>query len=145
MRARRWSAAYLLVAVVSAGCSNSTTPPSPVASTPNGLVIDGVRALEEGETVALTVSVTIPGGALKPVADDAAVTWSSSNKAIATVSDRGIVTAVRTGTVVISASLGQLGATANVTITPGPRLLLGLVRQIPDRVGIPGATIGVVD
>ena len=145
MRARRWSSACLLLVVMAAGCSNATTPPSPVPATPTGLIIGGVRALEEGETAALTVSVSIPGGASKAVAEDAVVTWSSSNKAIATVSDRGIVTAVRTGKVDISASFDQLRATATVTVTPGPRLFPGLVRQIPDLVVIPGATIAAVD
>src|SRR5262245_39074458 len=145
MRARRWSAAYLLVVVMSAGCSNSTTPPSPVPSTPNALIIDGVRALEEGETVALTLSVGIPGGLLKSVAEDAAVTWSSTNTAIATVSDRGIVTALKAGKVDIKASFDQLNATANMTVTPGPSIRPGLVRTIPDRVAIAGATVTVVD
>jgi hypothetical protein len=109
------------------------------------LIIGGVRALEEGETAALTVSVSIPDGTSKAVAEDAVVTWSSSNKAIATVSDRGILTAVRTGKVDIGASFEQLRATATVTVTPGPRLFPGLVRQIPDLIAIPGATIAVVD
>ena len=145
MRARRWSVAYLLVVAMSAGCSNSTTPPSPVPSTPNALIIGGVRALEEGATVTLTVSVSIPGGALKDVPEDAAVTWSSSNKSIATVSDRGVVTAIRTGKVDIKASFEKLSATANVTVTPGPKNFPVLVRQIPDRIGIPGATVTVVN
>src|SRR5262245_36875881 len=143
MRARNWSA-YLLLVVMAAGCSNPTTPPSPVPSTPTGLIIDGVRALEEGETAALTLSVSIPGGASKAVAADALVTWSSSNKAIATVSDRGVVTAVRTGKADISAAFDQLRATATVTITPGPRIFPGLVRQIPDRIGVQ-ATITAAD
>jgi Bacterial Ig-like domain (group 2) len=130
---------------MSAGCSNSTTPPSSVPSTPNALIIGGVRALEEGATVALTVSVSIPGGALKDVAEGAAVTWSSSNNAIATVSDRGVVTAIRTGRVDIKASLDQLSATANVTVTPGPPIISGYVYEIPGRNGIQGASIAVVD
>jgi Bacterial Ig-like domain (group 2) len=145
MRACRWSAAYLLVVAMSAGCSNSTTPPSPVPSTPNALIIGGVRALEEGATVTLTVSVSVPGGALKDVPEDAAVTWSSSNKSIATVSDRGVVTALRTGKVDIGASFDQLSAIASVTVTPGPPIFSGYVYEIPTRIGIQGSSIAVVD
>jgi len=121
---------------MSAGCAGSTTTPTPGSSLPNSLIIGGVRALQEGDTITLTLSVSIPGGPLKDVAEDAPVTWSSSNTAIATVSDRGVVTALKTGNVDINASFDQLAATASVTVTPGPRTFYGSVVKIPERVPI---------
>jgi hypothetical protein len=99
MRAGHCSAAYLLLVAMSVGCSNTTTPPTPVpvTVTESRLIIAGVRALTEGDTAALTVSVGVPGGGSKAVAEGASVRWSSDNKTIATVSDRGVVTAVQTG------------------------------------------------
>jgi hypothetical protein len=100
--------------------------------------------LEEGETAALTASVSMSDGASKAVAGGA-VTWSSSNKTIATVSDAGVVTAVRTGKVDISASFEQLRATANVTVTPGDPFTSGYVYEIPTKTGIQAASVVVVD
>src|SRR4029453_4545210 len=86
-----------------------------------------------------------PGGALKDVAEGAALTWSPSNNAIAPLSDRGVGTAIRPGRVHIKASLHQLSAPANVTVTPGPPITSGYVYEIPGRNGIQGASIAVVD
>jgi alpha-mannosidase len=46
------------------------------------------------------------------------VTWSSSNTDIVTVDQTGKITAVRTGTAVVSTSYGELKATANITVKP---------------------------
>ena len=52
------------------------------------------------------------GGGLQPVA----ATWSSSNTAIATVDQMGLVTAVADGTAVITASSDEATGTATVTV-----------------------------
>lgn len=49
-----------------------------------------------------------------------AVNWQSSNPLVATVSDKGLITAVGTGTTTISASAGGKAATLNVTVTIVP-------------------------
>lgn len=66
--------------------------------------------LTEGDTYSLKATV-------KP--DDAAdktPTWSSSNTEVATVSDKGVVTAVKAGTATITAKCGEKTATCAVTV-----------------------------
>ena len=63
--------------------------------------------VEEGKTVALTAKVQPDN------ATDKTVTWTSSNKAIATVAD-GVVTGVAAGQAVITAKAGDKEATCTV-------------------------------
>lgn len=66
--------------------------------------------LTEGDTYTLKATV-------KP--DDAyekTPTWSSSNTSVATVSDKGVVTAVKAGTATITAKCGGKTATCEVTV-----------------------------
>ena len=65
--------------------------------------------VEEGKTVALTAKVQPDN------ATDKTVTWTSSNKAIATVAD-GVVTGVAAGQAVITAKAGDKEATCTVTV-----------------------------
>ena len=44
------------------------------------------------------------------------ITWSSSNPAVATVSNEGLVTAVGSGSTVVTASMGDLSASATVNV-----------------------------
>ncbi|MDE6662393.1 MAG: Ig-like domain-containing protein [Lachnospiraceae bacterium] len=67
--------------------------------------------LEEGETAELTAAVT-PSNAT-----NVAVTWVSSDEAVATV-ENGIVTAVAEGNCTITASVGDVSAVCAVTVTP---------------------------
>lgn len=67
--------------------------------------------LEEGETAELTAAVT-PSNAT-----NVAVTWVSSNEAVATV-ENGIVTAVAEGDCTITASVGDVSAVCAVIVTP---------------------------
>jgi trimeric autotransporter adhesin len=74
-----------------------------------------------GSTTTLTARVTTQSGGLLT---DRAVTWISSNPAVATVSSTGVVTAVVTGALVGTATItgsaeGKSGS-ASVTVTPGP-------------------------
>ena len=67
-------------------------------------------ALTEQETFQLTATVS-PGNAT-----DKTVTWSSSNPAVATVSDNGLVTAKAEGSASITAKAGEKTATCTVTV-----------------------------
>lgn len=51
---------------------------------------------------------------------DKAVTWSSSNKLVAYVSNAGIVTGIGVGTAIITATCGDVTATCEVAIKPAP-------------------------
>ena len=66
-----------------------------------------------GETVQLTAAVLDQNG--QSVAD-AAVSWSSSDAGVATVSTQGLVTAVKNGTATITGRSGNASATSTVTV-----------------------------
>lgn len=68
--------------------------------------------LVEGNTATLTATVK-PDNAF-----DKTPTWSSSNPEVATVSDKGVVTAVKAGTATITAKCGEKSASCAVTVTP---------------------------
>ncbi len=76
-----------------------------------GISIEGgaTAEVEEGKTVTLTAKVQPDN------ATDKTVTWTSSNKAIATVAD-GVVTGVAAGQAVITAKAGDKEATCTVTV-----------------------------
>lgn len=64
-----------------------------------------------GETLQLTATVGYTA--------DKTVTWTSSNKEVATVSDSGVVTGVATGSVEITATNAEgISATKTITVTP---------------------------
>lgn len=67
-------------------------------------------SLEEGETETLVATV------LPSDATDKTISWTSSNAAIATVSNNGIVTAIKEGTATITATAGNQSATCTVTV-----------------------------
>ena len=84
-------------------------PDDPIVVT--GITLDKTTAtVEEGAKVTLTATVT------PDTATDKTVTWSTSNEAIATVSD-GVVTGVKAGEVTITAKAGDKSATCTVTVT----------------------------
>ncbi len=62
--------------------------------------------LEVGDTATLTATH-----------DSGTVEWSSSNEAVATVSQEGVVTAKAVGTATITATVGSASATCTVTVT----------------------------
>jgi hypothetical protein len=73
-----------------------------------------------GQTQQLTPSVTDQDG--KALAE-AAVGWSSSNTAVATVSQSGLVTAVGAGSADVTATAGSATAIAQVTVVQTPTQL----------------------
>ena len=88
-----------------------------VTVAPNGIPVDAVYlnksslSLTENETYQLSVAVTPDN------ATDKTVTWSTSNAAIATVSDNGLVTAIKEGSATITAKAGDKTATCAVTVS----------------------------
>ena len=85
-----------------------------VATEVTSVTLDKTSAsLKAGETVTLTSTVNPDD------ATDKTVTWSTSDASVATVNN-GVVTAVKVGTVTITAKAGDKTVTCAVTVVPTP-------------------------
>lgn len=84
--------------------------PLPVAVTAVSVEPSAV-ALDPGETTTLTATVTPSAAA------DKSVTWSSGNEAVATVDGNGVVTAIKPGEAVITATTTDGSFTSSCTVT----------------------------
>src|SRR5688572_26176155 len=83
---------------------------SPVITSSGGLVlsIPTGGSMSVGDKVQATAS-TAPG-------ISGALSWTSSNESVATVSQSGLVTGVTAGTTTISVSAGEMNGSAKVTV-----------------------------
>ena len=72
-----------------------------------------------GDTTQLTAKVKDDNG---NEISEAAVTWQSSNDAVATVSSTGLVTAIASGSATVTATSASLNATSSVTVSPAIRI-----------------------
>ena len=95
--------------------SVSTTPATVASVT----VSPATTGLTVGNAQQLTATVRDSGGA---VLTDRAVTWVSSNSAVATVSPSGLVSGVATGSVTITATSDGVSGTAAVSVSGTPPL-----------------------
>jgi alpha-amylase len=86
-----------------------STPATKVAISGDG-VTDGKLSLSTGATAQLTATVT-------PSTATSTVTWASSSPLIARVDANGRVSALKAGTTTITASVGKVTATVDVTVT----------------------------
>jgi len=87
-------------------------PPTPAT----GLTISKtILTLSQGASATLTASLT-------PSHSTAAVTWTSNNANVATVTNTGVVKGVTAGTAMITVKTvdGAKTATCRVTVTQGP-------------------------
>ena len=84
-------------------------PATKVAISGDG-VTDGKLSLSTGATAQLTAAVT-------PSTATGTVTWASSSPLIATVDANGRVSALKAGTTTITASVGKVTASVDVTVT----------------------------
>ncbi|HKS06595.1 MAG TPA: protein kinase [Gemmatimonadaceae bacterium] len=98
-----------VAAPVSAATPQNTQPVETVARVDVG----GDNSLEVGKTSNFSAQPRSANGS----AMRADVSWSSSNRSVATVSDAGVVTAIGAGTTVITATAGQGSGTMSVTVT----------------------------
>ncbi|MGE0554092.1 MAG: Ig-like domain-containing protein [Gemmatimonadales bacterium] len=85
---------------------------APMPAVKSVIVSPAVLDLEEGDVVQMTATVLDAAGL--PV--DAVVTWTSSDLAVATVDQTGLVTAVAAGSVTISASAGGVSGGAGGSV-----------------------------
>ena len=111
--------AYALAAVAVIGCGDDysfTEPIVPFEITP------AFTSVDEGATT--TVAATLDGA-------PAAVTWSSDDISIATVSSTGVVTGLKGGTTAIIARLTadpSKSRSTSITVVPIPELVNGTAR-----------------
>lgn len=84
-----------------------------ISSIPTAITLDkSAMTLTEGESEKLTATVV-------PSTANQAVTWTSSNSGVASISADGVVSAVKAGTAVITATTSNgLTATCEVTVKP---------------------------
>ncbi len=122
---KRFVAAFVLA--LAAACGGDAAPdvaPAAIILSPAASL-----AVQSGATVLVHATVTNKAGR----AVNAAVTWSSSSPAIASVSD-GSITGIRVGTATITASVEATGgpaiaASTDVTVSPGSPAALAVSRQ----------------
>lgn len=90
--------------------TNGTLTITPVAVPATGITLDATtQKLDTGKTFTLKATVA-------PANTTDKVVWSSSNAAVAKVSSTGVVTAVKPGTAVITATAGSVKATCTITV-----------------------------
>ncbi len=125
LRPRRLSAFLLpLVALVVAACGDSSTAPAPAP-----VPVASVQV--SGETTPLTTGVerqlhAIPRDASGAALTGRAVTWSSSNPSVASVSVTGRVVALSPGATVVTATVGGRDGTMALVVQPMPLAQLTL-------------------
>jgi uncharacterized protein YjdB len=118
--------AVLLVSACGVTDTDEASPVNNVVVTPPTL------ELTPGATAALDAQVVDAEGNPVP---GRRIVWASANSAIASVSDRGVVTAVAAGHVGIAATAEGKSGVAAVTVLPTPARV-ATVRIEPDRVDL---------
>ncbi len=109
---------YLLAAAFAAFCCASCTDDAePVITVESVTIQTSQLTLMPGETAQLEATVTPSDAA------NSDVTWTTSNDAVATVSEDGLVTAVSPGDALITATADSKSATCEVTVSlPAPNI-----------------------
>ena len=107
-------ALMVLIALLSAGCSDSTSP-----LVPTGVTVSGYTGplSYQGQTVALSAQVSDQNGESMV---DAQVQWSSTDTSVGTVDHTGTVTAVGPGNTTIRADAGGAQASIQVRVDLEP-------------------------
>lgn len=134
-------AAPLLSALLAAACTDGpSAPPAPPTVTVRSTA--GGSTLVSGSTLALVAEAKDGKGR---AISAPAVTWSSSDPAVAAVAG-GVVTGAKVGTATITAAISGGSGSLSVTVTPGVPAVL-LVRTQPGgaAVGAPFATPAAVE
>jgi hypothetical protein len=145
MRQARFVWILPLVAVAALGCDRSSPPPTAPSTAGGSITISGGRPLIEGDTATLTATLRSSTGASSDVTGT--VTWSSDTPGVATVSDRGVVTALAAGNAQIRAALQAISGATTLVVAAGAHVVSGEIHESAptERIRIRGATIAVVD
>src|ERR1051326_2736168 len=126
--------------------SPSTPPPSTPAATVSSVSITGA-APPIGTTQQFSATATLSNGATQSVTGQAV--WSSSNPAVATVSNSGLVTGVGPGDTDIAATYQTVTGRLRISVAgfpPPPQtfMLTGLITDVSTHAGIAGGRVEVL-
>lgn len=100
------------------------------------IAVSGIELSQKSASLSVGESVTITATVSPADATDKGVTWSSSDATVATVSG-GKITALATGTAVITAKCGAKEATCTVSVTPKAISYSGTGDKVISNVNIP--------
>ena len=124
------------------GCLKTISISVTEAAAPPESLVSGVKLSE----YAMTLYCKEPGKALTatvlPLGVDAAVTWRSSNSAVAKVDQEGVVTPVASGVAVITAGAGDYQTGCIVTVLPTRERVTGVeITDAPETVPLHGEAV----
>ena len=124
------------------GCLETISISVTEAAAPPESLVSGVKLSE----YAMTLYCKEPGKALTatvlPQGVDAAVTWRSSNSAVAAVDQKGVVTPVAPGVAVITAGAGDYQTGCIVTVLPARERVTGVeITDAPETVPLHGEAV----
>jgi Bacterial Ig-like domain (group 2) len=126
------------------GCGDSsspTTPGTPATGTPVNIVVAGTPPAV-GTSSQFNALAFMADGSSQSVT--ASATWVSSNAAVATVNNSGMVTALSTGAVEVSATYATVRGSLAFTVAPPPTYTLrGTISDSLLGGGVEGATVTV--
>lgn len=111
------SLGIVLTASCGGGSSTPTSPGGPSTPTTGTVTISGATSAEVGATAQLTATVRDGSGV---TVTGAAVSWSSSDNTVVSVSAGGVATVSKIGPVTITATSGSSSGTATFTGTLAP-------------------------
>ena len=131
-----------ITAATASGYSKTVSITVTEAAAPPESLVSGVKLSE----YAMTLYCKEPGKALTatvlPQGVDAAVTWHSSNSAVAAVDQKGVVTPVASGVAVITAGAGDYQTGCIVTVLPARERVTGVeITDAPETVPLHGEAV----
>ena len=129
----RTASGWVLLLLAACGGPGPTGNPPPVDQV---VVAPATATLETGSQVQLTATLTDAGGG---TLTDRPVAWSSSDEAIATVTDNGTVAGIAQGAATITATAESRSGSAAVTVGPAAVASIALSPTAPS--GVPGEEV----
>ena len=139
------AAVLVSVTVCACGSSNSSTPTTPTTPTTPSVSVTSVAVSgptpNVGLTAQFTSTATFSNGTTQNVTSQAV--WQTSNTAIATVNNAGVVTAVGPGEVDITATYQSVAGRARITVALATFAITGVVTDATSGGVLPNITLQI--